>query len=74
MTPQEIYEYKSRWMQKGGYAVAVDSDHDWQGKRWCSCNLERHQWSFSSYTDHYEHTFYFEHEEAASRFEKEYLK
>ena len=74
MTPQEIYEYKSRWMQKGGYAVTVDSDHDWRGKWWCSRYLERHQWSFSSYTDHYEHTFYFEHKESAERFEKEYLK
>jgi len=61
MTPQEIAEYKANW--KPGFIVKLHSDLDWKGKDWCRKNLERHQWSMSSYTDIYEHTFHFENEE-----------
>jgi hypothetical protein len=69
MTPQEIFDYKTVWLQKGGYPVKIHSDLDIEGKYWCRQNVERHKWSFTSYTDIYEHTFIFEEEETAKKFE-----
>jgi hypothetical protein len=68
MTPQEIFDYKTKWL-KTAHIVKVNSDLDIEGKRWCRQNLERQEWSFSSYTDVYEHTFYFENAESAKQFE-----
>ena len=68
MTPQEIAEYKSKWKMDTNNAVRLHSDLDWKGKDWCRRNLERHQWSMTTYTDFYEHTFLFEHEDNAIEF------
>ena len=70
-TPLEIAEYKQRWMMRGGYPVSLHSDLDWKGKTWCRKNIERHQWSFSPWTDVYEHTFWFEDESNAEQFNNE---
>jgi hypothetical protein len=73
MTPQEIAEYKQRWMGTGNNnPVRLHSDLDTQGKTWCRRNLERHQWSFKSWTAVYEHTFYFENVLAAQNFAMEF--
>ena len=72
MTPQEIAEYKQRWMTQGGYAVRLHSDLDVSGKDWCRKQLERQQWSFRSFTDVYEHTFYFEDDYIGQQFEHEF--
>ena len=70
MTPQQIHDYKLKWMP--GYPVRLHSDLDVQGKDWCRKQLERHQWSFTAWTDNYEHTFYFEDIRAAQNFEMEF--
>jgi len=72
LTPQEISEYKMRWMRDGGYAVRLHSDLDWKGKDWCRKKLERHQWSMNSWTNVYEHTFYFELEDSAKEFAEQW--
>ena len=72
MKPEEIEEYKLSW--KPGFTVRLHSDSDNLGKAWCRKNMERHQWSFTSFTDVYEHTFHFELEEHASVFAKELLE
>lgn len=72
MTPQEIYEYKTKWMIDASNPVKICSDLDVEGKLWCRRNLERHQWSFSKYTDHYEHTFYFEDQKMSQQFAQEF--
>jgi hypothetical protein len=74
MTPQEIFEYKQRWMRNGGHPVRLHSDLDVEGKTWCRRTLERHQWSFLAHTDVYEHTFYFEDQNIAQQFEHEFGK
>lgn len=72
MTPQEIAEYKQRWMSTGNNnPVRLHSDIDTQGKTWCRRNLERHQWKMDTWTYSYEHTFYFEDAQAAENFEIE---
>ena len=73
MTPQEISDYKKRWMSKEEtFFVRLHSDLDWQGKTWCRRNLERQQWKMNSWTDVYEHTFFFETEEHALQFEQQW--
>ena len=73
MTPQEIADYKQQWMSTGdNNPVRLHSDLDTQGKTWCRRNLERHQWKMNTWTDVYEHTFFFELEEHALVFAKEW--
>lgn len=72
MTPQEISEYKMRWMRDGGHAVRIHSDLADRAKTWCRRQLERQQWSMGTWTDVYEHTFYFEDIRAAQNFEMEF--
>ena len=73
MTPQDIAEYKQRWMSTGNNnPVRLHSDLDTQGKTWCRKNLERHQWKMNTWTNVYEHTFYFESEIHANEFAKQW--
>ena len=72
MTPIEIHEYKLRW--KPGYTVRLHSDLVNEGKTWCRRNCERHEWSMSTYTDVYEHTFHFEHQDHGKKFETQWPK
>lgn len=73
MTPQEIADYKQRWMSTGNNnPVRLHSDLDTQGKTWCRRTLERHQWSMKTWTNVYEHTFFFEDIRAAQNFAMEF--
>jgi hypothetical protein len=66
MTPSEIFEYKQRW--KPGYTVRLHSDVVDRGKTWCKRQLEKHQWSVTTWTGVYEHTFHFEDSGESVRF------
>ena len=73
MTPQEIAEYKQRWMSTGNTnPVRLHSDLADQGKTWCRRQLERHQWSMTTWTAVYEHTFFFESQHVSQQFEQEF--
>jgi hypothetical protein len=72
MTPAEIFEYKQRW--KPGYTVRLHSDLVNEGKTWCRRNCDRHEWSMSTYTNVYEHTFHFEKEVHGKQFETQWPK
>jgi len=75
MTPLEISEYKQRWLSKEEtYSVRLHSDLHIDGKYWCRKYLERHQWSMNTWTNVYEHTFYFEDNTQAKRFEQHWPK
>ena len=75
MTPIEIAEYKQRWMSSGNNnPVRLHSDLVDAGKTWCRRILERHQWSMKTWTNVYEHTFYFEDARAAQNFAMEFSK
>lgn len=69
MTPQEIFEYKQRWMT--GYAVRIHSDLRDRAKTWCK-QLGKHQWNHKTFTNVYEDTFYFEDVYAGQNFEHEF--
>lgn len=72
MTPQEISEYKQKWMSNGGYDISIHCDLEDAGKNWCKKNLEPREWKFVKYTDHYEHTFYFEDQLMSQHFAQEF--
>lgn len=66
MTPAEIFEYKQSW--KPGTIVRLHSDVVDRGKTWCRQQLEQQQWSVTTWTGVYEHTFHFEESGEALRF------
>jgi len=68
MKPQEIADYKMNWMRTENNPVRLHSDLDTQGKTWCRLNLQRQQWAMHTWTNVYEHTFYFELAEHAELF------
>jgi hypothetical protein len=72
MTPQERFDYKTKWMQANSNLVKIHSDHEFDAKQWCKKNLEQHQWGFSKYTSVYEDTFYFETIDMKLQFKKEF--
>jgi hypothetical protein len=71
MTPQERFDYKTKWMQTSSNPIKIHSDLEFAAKQWCKTNLEQHQWHFSKYTDVYEDTFYFESADHARKFDNE---
>lgn len=70
MTPQEIADYKLKWLP--GHSVRLHSDLTDQGKTWCKRLVDKQSWSFTSWTAPYEHTFHFEDIQAAQNFEMEF--
>lgn len=67
-SPQEIFEYRQRWMRYGGHPVKIHSDLRMQAKHWCKVQLFKQQWKIESFTNVYEDTFYFEHHQDANSF------
>lgn len=67
MTPQEIFEYKQKW-RGDSWNVRLHSDLDVRGKDWCRKNIPREEWSMTTWTDVYEHTFYFHFQGDANAF------
>ena len=73
MTPQELFEYKRKWLSESPSRVQVDVDSHIWGKDWCRKKLERHHWSFDKYTQPDDsHTFSFEYRETAEQFVNAY--
>lgn len=72
MTPQEIFNYKNKWMHNNGHSVKIHSDLALLGKEWCSRCLEPYQWTFIAHTDIYEDTFAFESLYHAQQFCQEF--
>jgi len=72
MTPLEIFEYKQRWLSKGGHAVRLHSDLRVQGKDWCKVQLHKQQWDFKIWSDVYEDTFWFEYAQDALTFKNKF--
>jgi hypothetical protein len=67
MTPQEIFEYKNRWLPKG-YKVIIHSDLRSRAKDWCKQNLDKPQYHQEGWTNVYQDTFHFETCEDAAKF------
>lgn len=70
MSPQEIFNYKLRWLP--GHTVRLHSDLVDQGKTWCKRQCRKEEWSCTTWTAPYEHTFHFEDIQAAQNFEMEF--
>ena len=73
MTPQEIADYKQRWMSNGSHAVRVHSDLRDRCTQWCK-QLRKEEWVTRKYTDVYEDTFFFENLNTGQQFEEEFYR
>ena len=70
MTPQQISDYKMRWMRDTAIEFPIHSDMADESKSWCVDNLNKWEWKLTEWTNIYEHTFYFENELFAKEFGK----
>jgi hypothetical protein len=70
LTPQEIFEYKLRW--RPGTACHLHSDLFFEGREWCKEHLPKKAWHFETWTDNYQHTFFFEYAVHAEELAAEY--
>lgn len=71
MTPQEIFEYKHKWLSTGRICALVGDWSEYPAKQWCKENVEPHRWHFSKYVSPAdEHSFCFEREEDYNAFLK----
>ena len=72
-TPQQISDYKRKWMQETAFEVQVDVDSDVWGKDWCRKRLDRIDWSFDKFTRPDDsHTFSFHYAGDAMAFLTDY--
>ena len=69
MTPQERFDYKTKWLMNSSNCITAHSDYECGAKRWCRANLELHQWHFAKYTNVYQDSFFFEYAEHAAKFD-----
>jgi len=74
MTPQEIFEYKQKWMQAVNNTVRIHSDLRLSAKDYCRSNIHKSQWSQKEYTAVYEDTFFFENADDAEKFRIHFKK
>lgn len=68
MTPQEIFEYKQRWMRINSHPIRIHSDFRREAKNYCKVQMLSHQWVHKEHTNVYEDTFFFEHIQDAKSF------
>jgi 5-bromo-4-chloroindolyl phosphate hydrolysis protein len=69
MTPQEISDYKQKWMSSEiNNPVELHSDLESNGIQWCRKNLEPQQWKLVRWSKVYSHTFFFEKNKFAQDF------
>lgn len=74
MSPQEIFEYKRKWMQKNPSYVEIHSDARRDAKAWLKIHLDSHEYSHIQYTDIYEDTVFFENSVNSANFALWYKK
>ena len=69
MTPQDIFDYRMKWRQRQNqYAVRLHSDLRNTGVSWCRTQLFSQQWDLKTFTNVYQHTFYFEYKQDYDQF------
>ena len=60
MTPQEIVDYKRRWMGKQPFETKIHSDYHRATRSWLKDHVPKHQWHLQEHTNVYESTVIFE--------------
>lgn len=72
MTPQEIVEYKQRWM-RNCYSIRIHKDLRSRAKDWCAERLHTREWKFGGETEPYVDTFHFESQYHSQQFAQEFF-
>lgn len=61
MTPQEIYQYRVKWIAKGDYQeITIHSDRYESAVSWCRENLKDGCWKSIKWSSPYQSCFLFE--------------
>lgn len=68
LTPQQIADYKQKWMSNHPFAVELHSDYRSLANDWCKGLLLKQQYVLKKYTNVYEDTWFFETEQDANDF------
>lgn len=68
LTPQQITDYKKKWMSNCPFIVELHSDYRSLANDWCKGSLLKQQYVVKKYTDVYEDTWFFENEQDAKNF------
>jgi len=64
MTPQEISDYKRKWLMDSFYfEVKTHTDVRRECKGWCKLNCFKQEWGIENYTGVYQDTFVFHYGE-----------
>jgi hypothetical protein len=68
LTPQQITDYKQKWMSNCPFIVELHSDYRSRAKDWCKRVLMKQQYVLKEYTAVYEDTWFFENQKDANDF------
>lgn len=60
MTPQEIVDYKRRWMGTARHETKIHSDYHRATRSWLKDHVPKQQWHIQKWTNVYESTVIFE--------------
>ena len=60
MTPQEIVDYKRRWMSKHPHETKIHSDYTSGSRAWLKDHVPKQQYHVQEHTNVYETTLIFE--------------
>lgn len=74
MTPQEIAEYKYRWVGDTGNRILVHSDSRSSILEWLKLSVPKHQWHMITRVEPYLDAVLFERADAGMRFIEWYNK
>jgi len=69
MTPQEQFEYKTRWMP--GFPVRYHTDKRFKAQDWCKTYCKAHEYQIRRDVEPYVDHVLFEHYSDAALFEEE---
>jgi phytoene/squalene synthetase len=60
MTPQEIVDYKRKWLGTARHETKIHSDYHRATRTWLKDHVPKHQWHIQEHTNVYESTVIFE--------------
>tara|TARA_R110000868_G_scaffold295032_3_gene555448 strand:- start:42 stop:302 length:261 start_codon:yes stop_codon:yes gene_type:complete len=70
MTPQQISDYKLKWMLlENNYMAVIHIDVSDKCKDWCKENLDKQSWIFGKWYGSYQHVIHFEKETVLANFQ-----
>lgn len=74
MTPQEITDYKTKWMNNPHFQATIHSDLRYICQKWCKLSVGQEKFKYVKFTNVYEDTLHFQTECDWNRFNTWYIE